>query len=300
LRTDGHRIVGQQGEAVALAGNSLFWSQWEDEYWNAQCVDWLKDDWKASVVRAAMGVVPDGYLANPDRERARVEAVVDAATKAGIYVIIDWHDHRAFAHKEAAIAFFQTMAKKFGAQDNVIYEIFNEPEEVSWSKRVKPYAEHVIAAIRAIDPSHLIVVGTPRWSQDVDVAAADPIQDRNLAYALHFYAGTHKQRLRTKAEKAMNHGVALFVTEWGTCDANGRGKIDTESTDEWMAFMKKWRLSHCNWAISDKLETASAVRPDAPPTGKWTDADLTPSGRLARRWVREWAEIFPNETAPAE
>ena len=81
ISTEGHRIVGEHGEEVSLAGNSFFWSQWEGEFWNAECVEWLKTDWKASVVRAAMGVEADSYLANPDKERARVETVVDAATK---------------------------------------------------------------------------------------------------------------------------------------------------------------------------------------------------------------------------
>jgi hypothetical protein len=67
-----------------------------------------------------------------------------------------------------------------------------------------------------------------------------------------------------------------------------------------MEFMKKWHLSHCNWAVSDKSESASIVRSNASPKGQWTDEQLTESGRLARRWIRDWADIFPNETAPAE
>ncbi|WP_437962158.1 cellulase family glycosylhydrolase [Sorangium sp. So ce119] len=41
--------------------------------------------------------------------------------------------------------------------------------------------------------------GTPTWSQDVDLAANDPItRHTNVAYTLHFYAGTHEQRLRER------------------------------------------------------------------------------------------------------
>jgi hypothetical protein len=55
----------------------------------------------------------------------------------------------------------------------------------------------VIAAIRAIDPDNLIVVGSPAWSQDVDVASDNPITGyENIAYALHFYSGTHGEVLR--------------------------------------------------------------------------------------------------------
>jgi aryl-phospho-beta-D-glucosidase BglC (GH1 family) len=265
------------------------------QYWNAECVRWLRQDWRIEIVRAAMGVEMDGYLANPEREKARVIAVVDAAIAADIYVIIDWHDHHAERHSREAVAFFTEMARRYGRQPHGIYEIFNEPTDVSWKDVVKPYALEVIAAIRAIDPDNLIVVGTPHWSQDVDVAAADPIPATNIAYSLHFYAGTHKQALRDRAVTAMNKGAALFVTEWGTCTADGNGTVNEASVNEWMEFMRIWQLSHCNWAVSDKREAASIIVPGAAAAGGWTDRELTPSGLLVRRWIRDWA--LPPQTA---
>ncbi len=292
LRVEGNKLVGADGQAVSLAGVSFGWSQWEAApYYNAKVVNWLQEDWKAGLVRAALGLDPTGYLGHPAREKARVCAVVDAAIAADLYVLIDWHDHHANEHTALAVAFFQEMARKYGHRANVMYEIFNEPiKGLTWARDVKPYAETVIAAIRAIDPDNLIIVGTPNWSQDVDVAAADPIKAENIAYTLHFYAGTHKQELRDKAVVAMNKGLPLFVTEWGTCDASGAGPVDVESTRVWMEFMRQWQLSHCNWAIYDKAETAAIIVPGATAQGGWTAKELTASGRLAREWVRNWAK----------
>ena len=191
------------------------------------------------------------------------------------------------------------MARKYGTQPGVMYEIYNEPKAVSWRDNVKPYAERIVAAIRAIDADNLILIGSPHWSQDVDVAADDPVHAENVAYTLHFYAGMHKQWLRDKAEKALKKGLALFVTEWGTCDANGDVKVDVESTREWMEFMRKWHLSHCNWAVSDKPETASIVVPGTVATGGWKAGELTKSGTLVRRWMREWPQFEKGATVPA-
>jgi endoglucanase len=292
LHTAGNRIVGEDGKPVSLAGVSYGWSQWEAaRFYNAGTVNWLKQDWRAQIIRAPLGVhEEDGYLQHPAQNKARVVAVIDAAIAADLYVIIDWHDHHAHQHTDQAVAFFQEMARRYGDRPNIIYEIYNEPlANAGWARDVKPYAEKVIAAIRAIDPDNLIVVGTPNFSQNVDVAAADPVKDANVAYALHFYAATHKQSLRARAVKALGLGVALFVTEWGTCRADGAGAIDQASVREWMAFIREHQLSHCNWAIYDKAETAAILQRSASAQGHWRDDDLSASGKFVRELLRGWS-----------
>ena len=292
LRVQGNRILDQSGQPVRLAGNSLFWSNngWGGErYYSANVVGWLKTNWNASLVRVAMGVDDaGGYLENPAREKAKVKTVVDACLAAGLYVIIDWHSHHAEQYQPQAVAFFREMATTYGNSPNVIYEVYNEPLQVSWTGVVKPYAQAVANAIRAIDPDNLIIVGTPTWSQDVDVAASSPLTGTNIAYTLHFYAASHKASLRAKAQTALDRGVALFVTEYGTCEASGAGAIDATSTQEWMDFMRTKNLSHCNWALNDKAEAASALVPGTNPAAAWSDSYLTTSGRLAKSYIQNW------------
>ena len=287
LSVSGNHIVDSHVKPVALAGVSFFWSNtgWgEEKFYNADAVGHFAKDWHVSLVRAAMGADFGGdYLTDPAANQARAETVIDAAIANGIYVLIDWHSHHAEQNPQAAATFFTAMAQKYGTTPNVIYEIYNEPLNTdTWSGGVKPYAETVVAAIRAVDPDNLIVVGSPTWSQDVDIAAADPIKATNIAYTLHFYAGSHKQELRTKANKAMALGVPLFVTEWGTVNANGNGGVDAAETYKWQSYMQAHCLSQANWSVSDKPESASLFKPGASPTGPWSDADLTPSGKLVR------------------
>ncbi|WP_349261230.1 glycoside hydrolase family 5 protein [Povalibacter sp.] len=250
----------------------------------------MQRDWNATVIRAAMGVeAPGGYVGDPGGNTAKVIAVADAAIANGMYVIVDWHSHLAHDHEAAAVRFFESMAQRYGATPNVIYEIYNEPlDDADWSSTINPYALRVIAAIRAIDPDNLIVVGTQTWSQDVDKAAADPIRDHiNIAYALHFYAGSHGRSLRERAQRALDSGIALFVTEWGTVSARGDGRVATTETARWMEFLRLNRLSHC-WALNDKQEGASALLPGAPATGPWPESALTASGKQARQIIQSW------------
>lgn len=292
LSVSGNKILAG-GQPASFAGNSLFWSNtgWGGEkYYNASAVAWLKNDWKSRVVRVAMGVDEGGgYLQDPAGNKARVKAVVDAAIANDMYVIIDWHSHHAEDYRTQAVAFFEEMARTYGRSNHVIYEVYNEPLNVSWSGTIKPYAQAVINAIRAIDPDNLIIVGTPNWSQDVDAASRDPIRGTNIAYTLHFYAGTHGQGLRDKAQTALNNGIPLFVTEWGSVNASGDGAVAEAETAAWMDFLKTRGISHANWALNDKSEGASALVPGASTQGGWTAGQLTRSGTLARQIISGWA-----------
>ena len=234
-----------------------------------------------------MGVEdPGGYLDNKTANKNRVKTVVDAAIDEGIYVIIDWHSHHAEDNTNEAALFFQEMANLYGEYDNVIYEIYNEPLDISWSNIIKPYAISIIATIRSIDPDNLIVVGTPEWSQRVDLAAADPITGySNIAYTLHFYTVHHQQWLRDRASAALESGIALFVTEWGSI---GYSLVDSEA-NEWMTWCFDNKISHCNWAVNDKDEEWSILVPGTSTSG-WTDDELTAAGKLAKNIIRNWPE----------
>jgi len=89
------------------------------------------------------------------------------------------------------------------------------------------------------------LVGTPSWDQRVDIAADDPLTGHsNILYALHFYAASHKADLRKKAEYAIEKGLPLIISEWGTVTYNGDGYMDAKSTGKWMEFARKHHLTH--------------------------------------------------------
>jgi endoglucanase len=286
LRVVGNKIVGTGDSVVQLRGMSFYWSQWIGKYYNAGTVKWLKDDWYCNVIRAAMAVENGGYLTSPDTEKQKVFDLVDAAIANGMYVIVDWHDHNAADHLQASAKFFAEISKKYGDKPNIIYEPFNEPLQVSWSAVVKPYDQAIIDTIRKYDPDNLIICGTPTWSQDVDIAANDKLVGTNIAYTLHFYAGTHKQALRDKAAAALNKGVALMVTEYGTTDATGDGAVNQNETNLWYSFLDANKISSCNWSIADKAESSAALFSGASSNGNWMNNQLTISGAFVRQEMR--------------
>lgn len=102
------------------------------------------------------------------------------------------------------------------------------------------------------DPDNIIIIGSPNWSQDVDIAAADPVEGTNLMYTLHFYAGSHGQELRDKMDANM--------------------------------------ISWCNWSIGSSIaEKSNALKmnsdlltPQEKSAAHWPDNFLTSSGIYVR------------------
>jgi endoglucanase len=287
LKVSGTLLTDQHGKPVALHGVSFGWHNWWPRFYTAGTVDWLYKDWNCTVVRAAMGVEPDkGYIKDPVGSLRAVRSVVDAAIKAGIYVIIDWHSHNI--NLAEAKTFFKEMATAYGKYPNLIYELFNEPDKESWGE-VKTYSVELIKLIREIDPDNIILVGSPQWDQSIHLPAADPIKGYNdLMYTMHFYAGTHKQWLRDRTDEAIAKGLPVFVSESAGMEASGNGPIDQKEWQAWIDWMDKRGLSWIAWSIADKNETCSMLTPSASSEGNWEAVDLKESGIKTRAYLLKY------------
>ena len=287
LQVKGTQLCDAKGDALLLRGVSFGWHNFWPRFYNKSAVSWLYKDWNCSVVRAAMGIEPNGgYRQDPQTAIQKIKAVVDGAIEAGIYVIIDWHSHNI--HPEEAKVFFAQMAKEYGSYPHVIYEIFNEPDQESWEE-VKAYSIEVIQEIRKYDPDNVILVGSPHWDQDVHLAADDPLTGfTNLMYTFHFYAATHKQALRDRCDEALRKGLPLFISESAGMEASGDGMLDEEQWMKWIEWAEKNKVSWVTWSVSDKNETCSVLYPSAGSEGNWGDKDLKESGLKTRALLQKY------------
>lgn len=285
LIVKGRFLTNTNGDTVVLRGVSYGWSNWWQQYYNTESVNWLHNDWHCSVVRAAMGVEPRGaYLSNPEKSIAMVDSIIEGAIKSGIYVIVDWHAHGI--HTAEAKQFFGSMASRYADCPNIIWEIFNEPVFQSWDA-VRDYAEQIIDTIRTHSPN-VILVGSPHWNQDVNIVAEKPIEGReNIMYAMHFYAATHKQWLRNRCDSALANNLPLFISESGCCEANGRGPINSDEWNRWIDWCETNKISWVAWSITSNDETCAMLQPMASFTGNWQIYDLSACGKLTRQKILE-------------
>lgn len=297
LHVENGKLTDENGNTVQLYGMSTHGIAWFPQYINYDSLRTLRDDWNTNCIRLAMYTAEyGGYCAGGDKEQLKqlVKDGVSYATELGMYVIVDWHilsDCDPNQNKDEAIAFFREMAEVFADNDNVLYEICNEPNGgTSWDS-IKSYAEEVIPVIRAQKPDAVILVGTPTWSQEIDKAAASPLDDSNVMYTLHFYAGTHKDDLRNRLETCVQNGLPVFVSEFGRCDASGNGANDFVSTTKWLELLNKYQISFCCWNLANKDESSSVFKASSTALSDWTDDDFNESGR----WIRDYFRGMPQK-----
>ena len=295
LHVENGKLTDADGNTVQLYGMSTHGIAWFPQYINYDSFRTLRDDWNTNCIRLAMYTAEyGGYCAGGDKEQLKqlVRDGVSYATELGMYVIVDWHilsDCDPNQNKDEAIAFFREMSEAFADNDNVLYEICNEPNSgTSWDS-IKSYAEEVIPVIREQKPDAVILVGTPTWSQEIDKAAASPLTFDNVMYTLHFYAGTHKDDLRNRLETCAQNNLPVFVSEFGMCDASGNGANDFDSTTKWLDLLNKYQISFCCWNLANKDESSSVFKAASTALFDWTDEDFNESGR----WIRDYFRSMP-------
>ena len=286
LRVIGTQLSNEKGNPLVLRGASLGWHNLWPRFYNEGAIAWLASDWKCNVIRASMGVgLDDSYLENPEYALKCMTNVIDGAIKQGIYVLIDFHSHKL--HTAEAKTFFTGMVKKYKDTPNVMYEIWNEPDYYSW-RVVKQYSEELITTIRSIDKDNLILVGSSHWDQDIDSVAGNPIlNQKNIMYTMHFYAGTHKKWLRDRTDAAIAKGIPVFISECAGMNASGDGAIDEAEWKTYLNWMDADKLSWIVWSVSDKNETCSMLLPRASSTGNWDIGVLKSWGKICRSAIRE-------------
>lgn len=284
--TDG-KLVDSHGKEVQLTGISTHGINWFPEFATPETIASLRNNFGINVIRIAMYTSDyNGYcVGGSDNQKDLMDKVcsaVDAATENEMYVIIDWHtlnDENPNTYKAESIQFFGEMVRKYKDNDNVIYEICNEPNgDTTWSD-IKSYAKEVIPVIRNVDSDAVILVGTLEWSSDLESVQDDPLNFKNIMYTYHFYAASHKEDARKQLESALEAGLPVFISEYGLVSADGNGSVNTKEAEKWYDIIDEYKLSSCIWNLSNKDEGSALISADCQSTLDWKYEDLSEEGK---------------------
>ena len=306
LQVIGTKLCNQFGNPIQLRGMSTHGIQW---YGWGSCLteaslNALASDWGADILRISLYVQEGGYETNPSGYTAQVNTLIEEATERGMYALVDWHQldpGDPNYNLARAKTFFTAIANQHKNKNNIIYDICNEPNGVSWGT-IKSYADQIIPVIRAIDNDAVILIGTHGWSsfgisdgrsaQDI---VNNPVNFPNIMYTFHFYAASHRDEYYNELNWGSDR-LPVFVTEFGTQEYTGDGPNDFTMSQRYIDLLRSKKISWTNWNFSDDFRTGAVWTTGTCSNGPWTTARLKPAGSWIRERMLNPADDFPGGT----
>lgn len=300
LRVCGEQLCSDNGKAIQPRGMSTHGLQWYANCATNASLDVLAHQWDADVLRISMYIQEGGYETDPRGYTDLVHEYIEMATDRGLYAIVDWHmltPGDPNYNLPRAQTFFAEIADRHRDKVNVLYEIGNEPNGVSWGA-VKSYADQVIPVTRERGPEAVVLVGTPDWSSlgvsgsggGVNAITANPVAASNLMYVFHFYAASHGDLYYNTLAAAADQ-IPIFVTEFGTQQYTGDGPNDFTLSQRYLDLMASKKISWVNWNYSDDFRSGAAFTTGTCASGDSGGAGpLKPAGGRIRDRMRTAAD----------
>lgn len=268
-----------------------------------------RDEWLVSVIRLPFAQSYYTTYAEAPQYRAGIATIISAARSLGMYVMLELHGYDennlgiAQPDPSSTPALWADLAKTYGGESHVLFDIWNEPHSVPWSTW-KANAEKIISAIRGAGATEtLVVVGGLDWAYDLS-PLADP-QNRLTGLGPIIYA-THPYPLKktpptTAADWDEKFGrvadqVPVLVGEFGADDTQSVpvGLGSKAAARDWLTALLNYvdgkRLSALAWSGGDLphlclgQDGGPVVLPQNPPDpGRPTD----PFGQVVQSWLKK-------------
>lgn len=273
LQVSGNKIR-YKGNEIQLQGVALGDPLLTRKDRPAEDYHFLAQDWHANAVR--FSIHPSTWR---DYGRVNVlaalEAEINRATEAGLFVILAWHAIGApYGYYQAAPEgmppdaydsdfelardFWKHASQRFARNGRVVFELWNEPVfsenetpvEPQWA-RLKPHWEELTALIREQGAKNLLLATGSQWSYDLRGIKNNLLADGNTAYAWHIYAGIDNDSPTLFAAKldGLDEVKPVVVTEWGfdPLNAKHQGTADSFGYNFRTYFLQGRKLHHLAW-----------------------------------------------------
>jgi TolB protein len=315
LKVDGTKVVNAKGERVRLRGVNVASMEWTSNG-EGHILDTVKvaiSDWKVNHVR--LPLAQDRWFGKaPEQKdegvsyRDLVKKIVDECSSKGCYIILDlhWSDAGEWGKQIAqhnmpdrnSVEFWKEVATAYKNYPAVIFDLYNEPHNVSWdvwrnggeitekANRGIPGKtflsvgmQELLDVVRDTGAKNVVIVGGLDWSYDMsgflkEYKLPDP-KGNGVIYANHAYPfkGDNVEKWITKMEVATKE-IPVIVSEFGSDPPGAKGL----SGEQWVNSVLKALEGH-EWAW-----TAWDLHPHAGPC-LVSDWKYTPTPTFGK-WVK--------------
>jgi hypothetical protein len=340
LKVAGTQILNGKNEPVTLRGVNCASMEWANDGQGhiLQSVKVAIGDWHVNHIR--LPLAQDRWFGKaPEQKdegkayRALVKEVVDLCASKGVYIILDlhWSDVGEWGQNigqhsmpdENSLAFWKDIAPVYANHPAVIYDLYNEPHDVTWDiwlnggtvtdrpnrRGTTPKTfravgmQKLLDAVRAAGAKNVIVAGGLNWAYDFDgILDGRQLKDptgNGVIYANHAYnnKGHPVEVWIARMEKA-TATLPVIVSEFGGSGGpnrrmgRGGGAPAKPTGDDW--------LLHVMQVIQDRKWswTAWDFHPQAGPTliSDWNYTPTPDFGVFVKQMI---AGTLPRYTPPA-
>lgn len=248
--------------AIGKEEASRFWDTFRDRYVAKEDIDFIAKAGFNTVrvplhfnlfmrEEAPFNAVGEGKIIFEGPGWALLDRVIGWSRDAGLKVIIDLHaapggqtgvnhdDGTGFPlifylerERRRTKAFWEAIARRYRDEPAVLgYELLNEPistynDEDLLNQRLEPIYRELTAAIRAIDPHHIIILSGAQWDQNF--APFGPPFAPNLVYTYHkFWSVMGRDAVHDYIAFSRQHRVPILLGEAGEAANEWNAKFRT-------------------------------------------------------------------------
>lgn len=230
LHVQGNQLVNAEGEIIRLRGIMIPdpYHLNEEGQFKQELITEIKNA-GANVIR--IPVHPEFWQQDKDYLWRYLDPLVTWAGNAGMYVIIDLHfigniatgegdqmPNLEIPASEFTDRFWITVAPYFSKAPHVLFEIFNEPADITVNEWISS-SSHLINLIRSEEINQPLIIGGVEYSKDLSWVLTSPLQDDNLIYSSHIYP-SHPINQWDHWFGEISSQYPVMITEWGFLDAS--------------------------------------------------------------------------------
>jgi TolB protein len=274
LKVQKSKLVNSHDESVRLRGVNAASLEWTSDG-EGHILDTVKTaikDWRVNVIR--LPLAQDRWFGKaPEQKdegkayRELVNKIVDFCAQQGCYIMLDlhWSDAGEWGKQigqhvmpdQNSLEFWKSCASIYKNHPAVIFDLYNEPHDVSWDVwlnggQVEEKAfrrnpaktfqavgmKALLEAVRATGAKNLIVAGGLDWAYDMSgfltgKQLADPTGN-GVIFANHAYPfkGDTVERWIAKMEQA-SKVIPIIVGEFGA-ESRGSERTKGQTGEEWV------------------------------------------------------------------
>ncbi|HSX09332.1 MAG TPA: glycoside hydrolase family 5 protein [Candidatus Saccharimonadales bacterium] len=276
LRVVKNKLVNEQNQQVVLHGADRSGAEYECVK-NDFVFDGPSDEvsiqamktWNITAIRVPLNedcwLGINGAKVDSSTYQKAIRNYVTLLNQHQIYVILDLHwnapgdtlstSQQNMADRDHSIDFWKSVAATFKGNNNVLFDVYNEPHDISWDcwkNGCDNYAgmQQLVDAVRSTGANNVIMLGGLNWAKDLSGWYANRPTDpkNNLVASWHMYGSTSCSGTNcwdAKGISSLMAKVPVIAGEFG--ESSDATICSTPISNAFMNWMDQHNSSYLAW-----------------------------------------------------